>query len=72
MASTISRTDIQAKYITPAFIDSILQDTWLLALAIRNIAGVVVDKALYRYCEIMVEKVQEKLRTAGASDTQQN
>ena len=54
--------------ITAAFIDNIFQDTWLLALAIRNIPGVVVDKALYQYCVNIIEQVQEKLRSSGASD----
>ncbi len=69
MTLTSSGTDIQAQPITPSFIDIIFQDTWLLALAIRNIPGVVVDKALYQHCEKMVEQVQEKLHSAGASNT---
>ena len=60
-------TDIQAAPITSAFIDNIFQDTWLLALAIRNIPGVVVDKALYRHCESMIEQVQKDLNKAGAT-----
>lgn len=57
----------QANTITPSFIDSIFQDTWLLALAIRNIPGVVVDKALYKHCESMIEQVQEALNKANAT-----
>lgn len=65
---TAPGTDIQVKPITSAFIDNIFQDTWILALAIKNIPGVVVDKALYQHCVKMVERVQEKLYSAGASD----
>ncbi|SNY61291.1 type VI secretion system protein TssL, short form [Enterobacter sp. CC120223-11] len=68
MASTAPGTDIQAKLITPAFIDNIFQDTWLLALAIRNIPGVEVDEALYQHCLDMIEDVQKRLRNAGASE----
>ncbi|ENU2141003.1 TPA: type VI secretion system protein TssL, short form [Klebsiella quasipneumoniae] len=60
--------DEQARTITPSFIDTLFQDTWLLVLAIRNIPGVVVDKALYQHCLDMIEDVQDKLRNAGASD----
>lgn len=45
-----------------------MQDTWLLALSIRNIPRVTVDKALYQHCLNMIEDVQEKLRNAGASE----
>lgn len=58
----------QANLITSYFIDTLLQDTWLLALAIRNTDGVTVDKALYQHCMDMIEDVQKKLRLAGASD----
>ncbi len=68
MVPTAPGTDIQVKPITSAFIDNIFQDTWILALAIKNIPGVVVDKALYQHCVKMVERVQEKLYSAGASD----
>ncbi|MDA8503273.1 type VI secretion system protein TssL, short form [Citrobacter sp. Awk 2] len=68
MDSTIPGTDTQAKSVTSSFIDTIFQDTWLLVLAIRNIPGVVVDKALYQHCLKMIEDVQKRLRNAGASD----
>lgn len=68
MISTSSGTDIQAHPITSAFIDNIFQDTWLLALAIRNIPGVVVDKALYQHCESMIEQVQKDLNKADATN----
>ncbi|KGT94779.1 hypothetical protein NG99_07025 [Erwinia typographi] len=48
--------------------DVIFQDTWLLALAIRNTPGVVVDKQLYQYCLKQIEAVQEKLQQAGATE----
>jgi type VI secretion system protein ImpK len=66
VTSTSSGTDIQAHPITSAFIDTIFQETWLLALAIRNIPGIVVDKALYQHCESMIEQVQKALNKAGA------
>lgn len=59
--------DEQVVPITSSFIDTIFQETWLLALAIRNIPGVVVDKALYQHCESMIEQVQEALNKAGAT-----
>ncbi|SUP81778.1 Uncharacterised protein [Yersinia pseudotuberculosis] len=65
VASTNFGTDLQTKSITSLFIDNIFQDTWLLALAIRNRPGVTVDNALYQYCENMIEQVQKKLRSAG-------
>ncbi|KGT91288.1 hypothetical protein NG99_16855 [Erwinia typographi] len=48
--------------------DVIFQDTWLLALAIRNTPGVVVDKQLYQHCLKQIEQVQEKLQQAGATE----
>lgn len=68
MASFISRTDNSSLPLTPEFIDTLFQDTWLLVLAIRNVPGVTVDKALYQRCRNMIEQVQEKLRAAGASE----
>lgn len=68
MASTAFEMDEQADPITSSFIDHIFQDTWLLVLAIRNVPGIAVDKALYQRCLNMVEQVQEKLRSAGTSD----
>ncbi|UAN24986.1 type VI secretion system protein TssL, short form (plasmid) [Enterobacter sp. JBIWA003] len=67
MASADSGMDEQVVPITSSFIDTIFQETWLLALAIRNIPGVVVDKALYQHCESMIEQVQEALNKAGAT-----
>lgn len=54
--------------ITANTLDTLMQDTWLLALSIRNISGVTVDKALYHHCLDMIEAVQVKLRNAGASE----
>lgn len=45
-----------------------MQDTWLLALAIRNGQPPVADDALYRRCFDMIRQVQDKLTAAGASD----
>ncbi|MCX8965988.1 DotU family type IV/VI secretion system protein [Erwinia psidii] len=45
-----------------------MQDTWLLALAIRNGQPPVVDDALYQRCFDMIQQVQDKLTAAGASD----
>ena len=67
VASADSGMDEQAKTITSSFIDTLFQDTWLLALAIRNIPGVVVDKVLYQRCESMIEQVQIDLNKAGAT-----
>lgn len=58
----------QTKSITTSFIDEIFQDTWLLALAIRNVPAVVVDQTLYKTCENMIEQVQKALFAAGASE----
>ncbi|WP_455425716.1 type VI secretion system protein TssL, short form [Dryocola sp. LX212] len=68
MAAADPGTDEQAKPITPSFIDTLLQDTWLLALAVRNTDGVTVDSTLYQHCLNMIEDTQIKLRAAGASD----
>lgn len=45
-------------------IDNLMQDTWLLALAIRNNSPVTVDDALYRRCFDMIGQVQDKLIAA--------
>lgn len=45
-----------------------MQDTWLLALTIRNNPPVTVDDALYQRCFEMIQQVQDKLAVAGASD----
>jgi len=58
----------KAKPVTSSFIDKIFQETWLLALAIRNVPGVTVDHALYKKCENMIEQVQKELSAAGATD----
>lgn len=51
-----------------AFMDVLLQDTWLLVLAIRNTSGVKVDKQLYQNCLRQIDLVQEKLRKAGVTN----
>ena len=54
--------------ITAHRFDILMQDTWLLALAIRNGQPPVADDALYRHCFDMIRQVQDKLTAAGASD----
>jgi type VI secretion system protein ImpK len=54
--------------ITASYIDTVLQDTWLLALAIRNRPQVEVDDELYKHCFSMIEDVQNTLKAAGVSD----
>ncbi len=49
-------------------IDSILQDTWLLALAIRNGQPIAVDDALYQRCLDMIQQGQDELLAAGAPE----
>lgn len=54
--------------ITAITLDSLMQDTWLLALAIRNGQPPVVDDALYQRCFDMIQQVQDKLTASGASE----
>lgn len=54
--------------ITASYIDTLLQDTWLLALAIRNGQQIEVDDELFKHCFSMIEQVQNKLQATGASD----
>lgn len=54
--------------ITANTLDTLMQDTWLLALTIRNNPPVTVDDALYQRCFEMIQQVQDKLAVAGASD----
>ncbi|WP_238483151.1 type VI secretion system protein TssL, short form [Rahnella perminowiae] len=49
-------------------IDILMQDTWLLALAIRNGKPPVVDDGLYQHCLGMIQQVQDKLVSSSASD----
>ena len=48
-------------------LDELMQDTWLLALAIRNGQSITVDDALYQRCFNTIQQVQHHLTTAGAS-----
>lgn len=54
--------------ITASTFDALMQDTWLLALAIRNNPPVVVDDALYQRCFGMIQQVQKELSAAGVAD----
>lgn len=54
--------------ITAQAFDTLMQDTWLLALAIRNAKPPVVDDALHQHCLGMIQQVQDKLVSSGASD----
>jgi type VI secretion system protein ImpK len=54
--------------ITASYIDTVLQDAWLLALAICNRPQVEVDDELFKHCFSMIEDVQNKLQAAGVSD----
>lgn len=54
--------------ITAEDIDTLMQDTWLLVLAIRNGKPPVVDDGLYQHCLGMIQQVQDKLVSSGASD----
>ncbi|ECA1950231.1 DotU family type IV/VI secretion system protein [Salmonella enterica subsp. enterica serovar Virchow] len=56
-----------ANEITSSALDTLMQDTWLLALAIRNDPPVTVDDALFQSCFAMIQQVQDKLAAAGAS-----
>ncbi|HGH4407763.1 TPA: type VI secretion system protein TssL, short form [Yersinia enterocolitica] len=49
-------------------IDTLMQDTWLLALAIRNGKPPAVDDGLYQHCLDMIQQVQDKLVSSGASE----
>ncbi|ALV93105.1 type IV secretion protein DotU [Pantoea rodasii] len=59
----------QDSHITISTLDTLMQDTWLLALAVRNGQSITVDDALYQHCFSMVQQVQDKLNTAGAPDS---
>lgn len=54
--------------ITAKTLDTLMQDTWLLALAIRNKQPVTVDDALYQRCFDMIQQVQDQLAAAGAPE----
>lgn len=54
--------------ITTKTFDLLMQDTWLLALAIRNGQSPVVDDALYQHCFDMIQQVQDKLAATGAPE----
>jgi len=54
--------------ITAQAFDILMQDTWLLALAIRNGNPPVVDDALYQRCFDTIQQVQDKLAASGASE----
>lgn len=54
--------------VSAATVDTLMQDTWLLALAIRNGKPPVVDDALYQHCLDMIQQVQDKLTSMGALD----
>lgn len=56
----------QDPHITIFTLDTLMQDTWLLALAIRNGQFITVDDALYQRCFSMIQQVQDQLITAGA------
>ncbi|MGV3345837.1 type VI secretion system protein TssL, short form [Enterobacteriaceae bacterium LUAb1] len=51
--------------ITASTLDTLMQETWLLVLAIRNHPPVTVDDALYLRCRDMIQQVQDKLAKAG-------
>lgn len=57
----------QDPHITIFTLDTLMQDTWLLALAIRNGQSITVDDALYQRCFSMIQQVQDKLSAAGAT-----
>lgn len=50
-------------------IDTLLQDTWLLALAIRNNQQVTIDDDLYQRCLNRIEQVRDSLVAAGAQNS---
>nr|WP_058970813.1 DotU family type IV/VI secretion system protein [Type-D symbiont of Plautia stali] len=56
----------QDSHVTISTLDTLMQDTWLLALAVRNGQSITVDDALYQRCFSMVHQVQDQLNTAGA------
>ncbi|WP_369817560.1 type VI secretion system protein TssL, short form [Pantoea sp. RIT-PI-b] len=47
-------------------LDTLMQETWLLSLAIRNGQTITIDDALYQRCFTLIEQVQDKLLAAGA------
>ncbi|MEA5102705.1 type VI secretion system protein TssL, short form [Pantoea sp. S18] len=51
--------------ITANTLDALMQDTWLLALAVRNGQSITIDDALYQRCFNMIQQVQDQLTTAG-------
>lgn len=53
--------------ITASTLDTLMQDTWLLALSVRNGQSITVDDALYQRCFNMIQQVQGQLSTAGAT-----
>ena len=54
--------------ITAQTFDILMQDTWLLALAIRNGKPPVVDDTLYQHCLDMIQQVQDQLTSMGAPE----
>lgn len=52
--------------ITANTLDALMQNTWLLALAVRNGQSITVDDALYQRCFNTIQYVQDQLTTAGA------
>lgn len=52
--------------ITANILDELMQDTWLLALAVRNGQSITIDDALYQRCFNTIQHVQDQLTTAGA------
>lgn len=60
-------TTSSAYNIKASTLDTLMQDTWLLALSVRNGQSITIDDALYQRCFSMVQQVQDKLSTAGAA-----
>lgn len=53
--------------VSHTLIDALFQETWLLALTVRNAPPVTVDDALHQRCLGLVQDVQHQLMAAGAS-----
>ncbi|XXN64212.1 type VI secretion system protein TssL, short form [Enterobacter ludwigii] len=53
--------------ITVSTLDSLMQETWLLSLAIRNGQTITIDDVLYQRCFTLIQQVQDKLNIAGVT-----